>query len=151
MSAIEKFKNDLICVKLYETRMHDRLDLLRKIFLNGLKRPAFDVPIWLTQNNFTKFIEDNHLTLLNERGIEYLDILETAEGDRQGSMYFNSTTEEKNMNDAMRGHPTFSECSLYEDVTHSSPTAKLGEYLNPDNTPFDGTWVSYDGKVYSRK
>jgi hypothetical protein len=161
---IKKFNNDLICVKLYETRMHDRLDLLRKIFLNGLQRPAFDVPTWLTQNKFIHLTrsDDDSVLWPNERGIKYLNILETAEGDRQSSMYFNTTLEEKNKNDAMHGHPLFSECSLYEDVTHSSPNAKLGEYLNPPRfnketkewgppAPFDGTWVSYDGKEYTRK
>ena len=149
MNAVQTFQNDLLCVKLYETRMHDRLDLLRHLSLNGWKIPAFDVPNWLIENNFLE--EGISIVELNERGEEYLKILETAEGDRPGSMYFNSTEAEKNQEGSMFGHPLFSECSLYEDVTHSTPAAKLSLYLNPSNKPFDGKWVKYDGETYTRK
>lgn len=154
MNVIKQFQNDLICVKLYETRMQDRLKMLRDIFLNNLKIPAFDVPTWLVDNDFIETIEDNDerpVITLNERGIEYLKILETAEGD-SGSMYFNSTEEEKKKEGAMKGHPTFNECSLYEDVTHSTPTSKLCLYLNPKMQPISGRWVeSYNGKEYIRR
>ena len=152
-AVIKQFQNDLLCVSMYAQRMKDRLNVLRDISMNINRPPYFDVPTWLLTNDFLETIEDNNeepIFQLTERGEEYLKILESAEGD-SGSMYFNSTTDEKNMNDAMKGHPTFSECSLYEDVTHYSPTAKLSEYLNPDNTTFDGTWVSYDGNEYTRK
>ena len=153
MNVLQQFNNDLICVKLYETRMQDRLKILRDTFLNNLKIPAFDVPTWLVDNDFIETIEDNNerpVITLNDLGIEYLKILETAEG-KSGSMYFNTTEEEKNMEGPMKGHPTFDECSLYEDLTHSTPTSKLGEYLNPDNQPVCGKWVqSYDGRSYNR-
>lgn len=152
-AVIKQFQNDLLCVSMYAQRMKDRLNVLRDISMNINRPPYFDVPTWLLANDFLETVEDNNeepIFQLTERGEEYLKILESAEGS-SGSMYFNSTTDEKNMNDAMKGHPTFSECSLYEDVTHYSPTAKLADYLNPDNTPFDGTWVSYDGKEYTRK
>ena len=149
MNALQSFQNDLICVKLYETRMYDRLDLLRHLSMNGWKIPAFDVPSWLPDNNFLEV--DISIVELNERGEEYLKILETAEGDRLGSMYFNSTEAEKNKEGNMYGHPLFSECSLYEDVTHSTPTSKLRQYLNPSNKPFVGNWVEYDGENYTRK
>lgn len=152
-AIIKQFQNDLLCVSKYANRMRGRLEVLRDISMNINRPPYFDVPTWLLANDFLETIEDNNeepIFQLTERGEEYLKILESAEGD-SGSMYFNSTTDEKNMNDAMKGHPTFSECSLYEDVTHYSPTAKLADYLNPSNTPFDGTWVSYDGNEYTRK
>ena len=161
--AIEQFQNDLQCVKLYEVRMHDRLKLLRDLSLNEWKIPAFDVPTWLTNNNFIETIEDNNekpVVQLTERGEEYLKILETAEGDRPGSMYFNSSNEEKNAKGPMHGYPLYSECSLHEDVTHSTPTSKLGEYLNParenketgeyEYRPFEGRWVRFDGEEYHR-
>ena len=147
---LQEFQNSLICVKLYETRMHDRLDLLRHLSLNGWKIPAFDVPNWLIDNNFLE--QDISIVSLNDRGEEYLKLLETAEGDRPGSMYFNSTEAEKNMEGSMKGHPLFSECSLYEDVTHSTPSSKLSLYLNPTGRAFDARWVKYDGGTeYTRK
>ena len=155
-AIIKQFQNDLLCVSMYAQRMKDRLNVLRELSMNTHRPPYFDVPTWLLANDFIASVHIPYLSKmtsrwqLTERGEEYLKILESAEGN-SGSMYFNSTTDEKNMNDAMKGHPTFSECSLHEDVTHYSPTAKLAEYLNPDNTTFDGSWVSYDGNEYTRK
>ena len=159
-AVIKQFQNDLLCVSMYAQRMRDRLKVLRDIGMNTNRGPVIprirlrylDLPTWIVTNDFLDIPLNNvdPLFQLTKRGEEYLKILESAEGD-SGSMYFNSTTDEKNMNDAMKGHPTFSECSLYEDVTHYSPSAKLADYLNPNNTPFDGTWVSYDGNEYTRK
>ena len=117
---LKEFRNSLSCVHTYVTRMLDRLDLIRHLSLNGWKIPAFDVPNWLIDNNFLE--QDISIVSLNERGEEYLKILETAEGDRPGSMYFNSTEEES------EGPCLVIHCSvrsLYEDVTHSTPDSKL--------------------------